>query len=162
MFEQSEWETSNLHSSFAVGSKDSSSNAFLAYVAQHYIIQPENSTDARFEFQCIFLSLIYLGNISTANPSSFAFPAPSPSPFQLVEIFPARNVIRFTSTVRRAVDIFFLPSSSKVRMLPYNVLRSLSRFFFPLGNTAPANVTQYFHCALCSRLRKWISSLCRY
>lgn len=141
-----------MHSGFTARSKDSSSDAFLTHVAQHHIIQPENSTNASFEFQCIFLSLIYLGNISTANPSSLA-PSPSPSP-PLVEIFPARNVIRFTSTVCRAVDIFFLSSSSKVRMLPYNVLRSLSRFFFPPGNTVPANVTQYFHCALCSRQRK--------
>lgn len=36
-------------------------------------------------------------------------------------------------------------------MPPYNVLRSLSRFFFPPGNANPADVMQYFHCPLFAR-----------
>jgi len=86
-----------------------------------------------------------LSNVSTMNPPL----RPLPFPFPLAQIFPPRNVIRFTSTA-----LFFLPSSSRVRMPPYNVLRSLVRVSFPLGNTVPADVTQYFHCAACPRLRK--------
>lgn len=130
------------------------------------IIEPENSTDACpqsfdvFSFPSFILLVTFLLRILLL----FLLLLPSPlltSP-PLVQIFPRRNVIRFTLPARRAVDIFFLPSSSKVRVPSYNVLRSLSRFFFSPGNTVPADVTQYFHCALCPRPRKWISSRCRY